>query len=39
MPDFPVSSVLGYVGVIFSMAGLFILLVGQEVIKVEKISV
>ncbi len=39
MPDIPVNSALGYVGVFFLLSGFFLVLAGLEIFKVEKITV
>lgn len=39
MPDIPVTSPLGYVGVFLAVSGFFLILAGFNIIKVEKITV
>jgi hypothetical protein len=39
MPERPVSSVLGFLGVISLIVGFFLTLAGSQIIKVEKVCV
>ncbi|KAA3657894.1 MAG: hypothetical protein DWQ04_26730 [Chloroflexi bacterium] len=39
MPDVPINSPLGYVGVVLLLFGFFLILAGSGIVKIEKITV
>ena len=39
MPDVPIESPLGYIGVVFLMAGALLVLAGLDVIRIDKVTI